>query len=83
MFSKLSLILFNTLAITTIIRTIPIDFIASCTSPNKIDNIFSPNVLLSMFPFIADEIRSFISISKSSFLYLLASSIKLDIPKRL
>lgn len=83
MFSKLSLILFSTLAITTIIRTLPIAFIDSCTSPNRIPNIFSPKVLLSMSPFIADVINSLISISKSSFLYLFASSMKLDIPKRL
>lgn len=83
MFSKLSLMFFKTLAITTIIKTLPIAFIDSCTSANKIPNIFSPKVLLSIFPFIADEIKSFILISKSSFLYLFASSIKFDMPKGL
>ena len=47
------------------------------------DKIFFPIVELSIFPFIAEFIKSFTSTSKFSSLYLFASSMKSDIPHRL
>ena len=58
------------------------DFIAEPISLKNTDRIFFPIVELSIFPFIAELIKSFASMSKFSSLYLLASSIKSDIPHR-
>ena len=58
------------------------DFIAEPISLKNTDKIFFPIVELSIFPFIAELIKSFASMSKFSSLYLFASSIKSDIPHR-
>ena len=58
----------------------PIEVTASPNCLNKIPPILFPIFLLSILPFMASEINLLTSISKSSFLYLLASSIKLEIP---
>lgn len=51
-------------------------------SLKNMDMIFFPIVELSIFPFIAEFIKSFTSTSKFSSLYLFASSMKSDIPHR-
>ena len=75
--------LFSTLEIITIAIITPIDFMADPISLKNTDKIFFPIFELSIFPFIAELIKSFASMSKFSSLYLFASSIKSDIPHRL